>query len=133
MRKIDFNFKLIGIIRSRTNSALKYQYIKKTNKTIDKIGCSQALLRKWILHQLYGNMTEENFGKIWCLDHCYPLSKANLSDRNEMKKSTNWINLGPMYCSEKISKGDKIDHRLHIMQEIKTYRFIKLNDEERLN
>ena len=78
-------------------------------------------------------MTEENYGKIWCLDHCYPLSKTNLSDKKEINKSTNWINLRPMYCSEIFSKGDKIDHQLYLMQEIKVYQFIKLNGQEGLN
>ena len=73
-------------------------------------------------------MTEENYGEILCLDHCHPLSKTNLSDKSEMNKSTNWINLRPMYCSENTSKGDKIDHRLYLMQEIKIYQFIKLNE-----
>ena len=77
-------------------------------------------------------MTEDNYGEIWCLDHCYPLSKTNLLDKNEMNKSTKWINLRPMYCSENISKADKIDKRLYLMQEIKAYQFIKLN-EERFN
>ena len=31
-------------------------------------------------------MTVENCGKTWCLDHCYPLSKTNLSDISEMNK-----------------------------------------------
>ena len=66
-RKIDFNFKLICNIRRRTNLAFKSQNIKKTDKTIaiDLIGCSQAFSRKWLLHQLYGNMSEENYGKVW--------------------------------------------------------------------
>ena len=38
-------------------------------------GCSDYYLGKWILHQLYGDMTEENYGIIWCLDHCIPLKK----------------------------------------------------------
>ena len=36
----DFNFKLIGNIRARTNKAFKSQNIEKTNKMIDLIGCS---------------------------------------------------------------------------------------------
>ena len=72
-------------------------------------------------------MTEEKNGKNWCLDHYHPLSKTNSSDKNEMNKSTNWINLRPMYCSENISKGDKIDRRLYLLQEIKSYQFNKLN------
>ena len=74
-------------------------------------------------------MTEENYGEIWCLDHCHPLSKTNLLDKNEMKKSSTWINLRPMYCGENISKADKIDNRLYLMQEIKAKYFIKLNDQ----
>ena len=70
-------------------------------------------------------MTEENFGGVWCLDVCYPLSKTNLSDKNEINKTTNWIILRPMYCSENISKGDEIDHRLYLMQEVKAYQFVK--------
>ena len=54
-KKTDFNFKLICNIRRRTNLAFKSCNIKKTNETIDLIGCSQAFLRKWILHQLYGD------------------------------------------------------------------------------
>ena len=74
-------------------------------------------------------MSEENYGSMWTIDHCYPLSKTNLSDKNEMNKSTNWINLRPMYCSENISKGDTINHRLYLMQEIKAYQFLRLNEE----
>ena len=77
-------------------------------------------------------MTEENYSRIWCLDHCYPLSKTNLSDKNEMDKSTNWNNLRTMYCSENILKGDKADHQIYLMQEIKAYQFIKLNGQEGL-
>ena len=70
-------------------------------------------------------MNEKNHGKIWCLYHCYSLSKTNLSGKNEMKKSTNWINLRPMHCSENISKGDNIDHGLYLMQEVRAKYFTK--------
>ena len=68
-------------------------------------------------------MTEENYGNVWTIDHCYPSFKTNLSDKNEMKKSTYWINLRPMYCKEKILKGDKIDHRFYLLQQIEANFF----------
>ena len=117
-------------MRSRTDKAFKSQNVEKLNKTFEWLGCSQSFFKGWILHQLHGIMTEENYGKTWCLDHCYPLSKPNLSEKNEMNKSTNWINLRPMYCSGKLSKSDKIDHRLYLMQEITAYQFIKLNEKK---
>ena len=97
------NFKIACNLRSRTNKAFKSQNVEKVNKTFDLLGCSESFFKRWILHQLYGIMTEERYGKNWCLDHRYPLSKTNLSDKNEMNKSTNWIILRPMYCSENIS------------------------------
>ena len=126
-RKIDFNFKLAHNIRCRTSKAFKSQNIEKTNKTIDLIGCSNSFLRKWIIHQLYGDMILENYGKIWCLDHCYPLSKTNLSNENDMYKSTNWINIRPMYIKDNITKSDKINHYLYLLQEVKAKYFMKLN------
>ena len=73
-------------------------------------------------------MTIENYGKIWCLDHCYPLPKTNLSNENHMYKSTIWINLRPMYIKDKIVKGDKNDIKIYLIQENKAYQFIKLNE-----
>ena len=83
-----------------------------------------------MLQQLYSKMTEENYCKICCLDHCYPLSKTNLSNENGMYKSTMWINLRPMCFTEKISKGSKFDNHLYLLQEIEAKYFLKLNVEE---
>ena len=78
-------------------------------------------------------MTIENYCKIWCLDHCYPLSKTNLSNENDMYKSTNWINLRLMYLKDNIIKSDKIDNRLYLMQEVKAQYFMKLIGQEGFN
>ena len=69
-------------------------------------------------------MTKENYGKNLCLDHCYPLSKI---EENDLYKYTNWINIRPMYIKDNIIKGDKIDNRLYLLQQIKGKYFLKLN------
>ena len=131
-RKTDFNYKLAHNIRVRTRQAFKSQNVEKLNKTFDLIDCSQLFLRKWILYQLYSDMTQI-YGEIWCLDPCHPLSKTNLSDKNELYKSTIWVNLRPMYMKDNLVKGDKNDHRLYLLQQIKAKYFMKLNVEEGLN
>ena len=125
-RKTDFNYKIPHNIRVRTNRAFK----SLNNKMNTLIGCSNSHFRKWIIYQLYGLMTLENYGIIWCLDHCIPLKKTN---ENDLYKYTNWINLRPMYIKDKISKDSKIDNRLYLMQEIKAKYFVKLNGQEGLN
>ena len=42
-------------------------------------------------------MTEENYGSVWAIDHCYALPKTDLPTDNGMNKSTHWINLRPTY------------------------------------
>ena len=126
-RKTDSNFKLHCKIRQRTNYAFK----PPNNKMNILIGCSNYFFHKWIIYQLYGDMTEENYGFIWCLDHSIPLKKTN---ENDLFKYTNWINIRPMYITDNISKGSKIDNRFYLLQQIKAKNFLKLNkDQEGLN
>ena len=130
--KSDLNFKLARNLRSRTSKAFKTQNGSKTNKTFDLLGCSHSFLKNWIIHQLYGIMTIENYGSVWQIDHCLPIASFNLLVENDMRKCFNWINLRPMYSNENNSKNIKIYYHLYLMQEIKAYQFIKLN-EERFN
>ena len=78
-------------------------------------------------------MPLDNYGSVWQIDQCLPITSFNLLDENDMKKCFNWINLRPMYSNENISKGSKIDNRIYLMQEVNSKIFSKLNAEERLN
>ena len=68
------------------------------------IGCTQSFFKKWILHQPYADMTEENYGSVWTLDHCYALPKTDLPTENDMNKSTHGINLRPTYTEIMIAQ-----------------------------
>ena len=118
-RESDLNFKLVCCLRSRTSSAFKSKNIKKTNKTFDLLGCSLSFFRRWIIHQLYGNMTIENYGSIWQINHCLPIASFNLLNENDMKKCFDWVNLRLMFFTENNSKKAKIDLYLYLCQEVK--------------
>ena len=78
-------------------------------------------------------MTGENYGSVWTIDHCYPLSKSNLFIETDMFKTSRWINLRPMFSNKNCSKGSKIDNHLCLLQQVEAKYFMKLNDEEGLN
>ena len=126
----DLNFKLTSYMRNRLCKAYKAQNVRKTNKTFDLLGCSHSFSKNWIVHQLYGNMTLENYGSVWQIDHCLAVASFNLLDENDMKKCFSWVNLRPMYVKDNIIKGDKIGMRLYQLQEIKGNFFMKLNVQE---
>ena len=75
-------------------------------------------------------MTIGNYGSVWQLDHCLPIASFTLLDENDMKKCLYWINLRPMYSNENISKNDKIDYHLYLLQEVKAKDFMKLHGQE---
>ena len=131
-RKTDLNFKIACNLRSRTSTAFKSQNVMKTKKRFDLLGCSHSFFQRWIIHQLYGNMTIENYGSVWQIDHCLPIASFNLLDENDIRKCFSWINLRPMYSNENNFKKAKIDHRLYLLQQIKAKYFTKIN-EERFN
>ena len=126
-RKSVSNFKLNCSIRRKANRACK----SLNNKMNTIIGCSNYHLREWIIYQLYGLMTLENCGNIWCLDHCIPLKKSN---ENDLYNYTNSITLRPMYLKDIISKFSATNYHLYLLQEMKAKCFLKLNnDQERFN
>ena len=110
-RDSDLIYKLACNFRSRTSKAFKSQIVRKTNKAFDLLGCSHSFLRQWIFYQLYGNMTIENCGSVWQIDHCLPVASFNIMDEIDKKKCFNWVNLRPMYCNENNSRKTKIDHQ----------------------
>ncbi len=124
-------FKLASNLRTRLSNAFKAQNVSKNNKTFELLGCSQQFLRKWIEFQLSSDTKIENYGLQFHLDHCLPVASFNLFNEDELRKCFNWINLRPIRPEENMSKGDKVDERLYLLQEVKAHYFLKLNGETR--
>ena len=72
-------------------------------------------------------MTEENYGSVWNIHPCYPISKTNVTNETDTFESSHWINKRPMFYNKNSSKGSKIDNHLYLLQEIKAKYFKKLN------
>ena len=121
----DINLKLASYMRNRLYKAYKAQKVRKIKKTFDLLGCFHSFFKNWIFHQLYGNMILENYGSVWQIDRCLAVASFKLLDENDMKKCFNWINLRPLYVKFNLIKGDKIDIRLYLLQEMKAYQVIK--------
>ena len=78
----------------------------------------------------FGEMTLNNYGSLWEIHHCNPISRTNLSNKTDMTIVTNWVNLRPLYKNENISTGSKVNYHFHLLQQIKANFFSKLDDQE---
>jgi hypothetical protein len=69
-------------------------------------------------------MNWENYGTVWCFEHCYPLSAFNLTNEEELKKAMNWMNIRPYYKIGNNEKKASIDPWLSVFQQIKAKKFL---------
>ena len=72
-------------------------------------------------------MTVENHGSIWQFDHIISCSYFIFLDETQMRKCFNWINLCTRLIKDNASKGNKVDLRLYLLQQIEAHYFMKLN------
>ena len=98
---------------------------KKESQTLLKyLGCSIDQFYNWIEFQFYDGMSWENQGSYWHLDHTIPISAFDFEDE-QIKKCFNWVNLRPLKAYKNLSKGNKINIREYLFQQIKGNYFTK--------
>lgn len=106
-RKTDPHFRMTGNLRKRQN-----KFFKGTTRSLSMVrdmGCTQEFFRQHIISQLTGDMTLENYGKVWHLDHIYPLSAADIVDNPiHFLAAANWRNLQPLPGPENLKKSDEV-------------------------
>lgn len=104
-RKNDPIFKLISYIRTRTSAALKG--CNKSNNTLKLLGKTGEDLMNWFIPRFYANMTKENYGKVWVVDHIIPCASFDLSNSEEQQKCFHYSNLQPLLTIDNLKKSNK--------------------------
>jgi hypothetical protein len=122
-RETDNEFRILSTLRGRVYKALRST--KKTDNTINLIGCSIEFFMNWLQHQFDSKMSWDNYGDYWQIDHVIPCSHFNMTNEQEQFKCFNWKNCRPLESTKNLSKGDKY-LKFHILiQELKVYHFNK--------
>lgn len=128
-RKNDPEYKISTSLRNRVNKVIKGQ---KKLKTLEMLGCSYEFLKAWFKFQFKPDMTFENHGILWHIDHIIPCKHYELSNDEEKRKCFNWTNLQPLYGSENMSKKDKIYPEEISKNKINVKKFLEISTEEKI-
>jgi hypothetical protein len=99
--------------------------LQKTKKSADYLHCSVDMLKEWLEYQFVEDMSWENYGKIWTIDHVLPLSQFELTDENQRYIAFDWKNLQPSKVN--FEKSDKVLFSEYIKVTMKAHRFIQEN------
>jgi len=105
-KKTDPQFKLRISLANRVKNALSSE--NHTALSRELLGSSVELCKEWLEFQFKEDMTFENHGKVWHIDHIIPCAKFELVDPDEQHKCFNWANLQPLYVKENLSKSANI-------------------------
>ncbi len=90
----------------RVYGAFKRKRWIKGGRNEQILGCSFCVAKQHIESFFKHDMSWDNYGLIWEIDHIYPLALANTPE--EMEKLCHYTNLQPLYVSENRSKGKKV-------------------------
>lgn len=103
-RNNNVNAKIAGLTRTRIRETLKLNNAKKSNSSINLLGCSIEFLRQYIESKFTNGMTWENHGLYgWHIDHIKPCSSFNLLDADQQKLCFHYTNLQPLWATKEIA------------------------------
>jgi hypothetical protein len=108
-RKNDIDFKIKSNLRKRLSSLLSLSLVKKTEQTMDLLGCSIDFFKNHLKSKFTQNMSFDNYGD-WHIDHIVPCSSFNLTILENRKKCFHYSNLQPLWAVDNFIKGSKISN-----------------------
>lgn len=116
------------LLSKRIHSAIKK--LKDNEITMKYLDCTIQKFLEWMEFQFYDGMNWDNYGFYWHLDHTLPVSSFHFETEEDIKKCFHWINLRPLRKDKNLIKHNKINIVEYLFQEIKAYKFKKINQIE---
>ena len=102
-------YRLLIALRTRLRIALNGN--KKEGKTLEFLGCSLEHLKRHLESKFLPGMTWKNWSRTgWHIDHIKPLSRFDLSDRNEVLKACHFTNLQPLWAEDNLRKNNRTSY-----------------------
>lgn len=111
-RDTDINYKMKITMRNR----FRKFYLGKSISSKEVIGCSKDFFVKWIEFNFIGDMSWENHGSLWHIDHVLCCHLFDHTDENDVRICFNWQNTRPLFAKQNLSR--------------KTFNFIELINHE---
>ena len=87
---------------------MKEAGLKKSDRMVELLGCTAVFMREFIEHQFSGEMSWINWGSVWEIDHIIPISKFDLTVKEERFKAFHYSNCRPLLKLLNRQKNDSL-------------------------
>ena len=111
LKRQNIDYRLRSSLRSRILNFLKSVNTKKTNKTLEIVGCTPQFLKEYLEKQFTHGMSWSNYGE-WHIDHIIPLSSTK--NKEEIYKLCHYSNLQPLWAKDNLIKSNKVNPNLRL-------------------
>lgn len=101
-RQNNLHFRLSDNLRSRLFKVVNG--LSKSTSILKLLGCSVNDFKIYIEKQFKPEMTWENYGKIWEIDHIIPCASFDLTDIEQQKQCFNYLNTQPLFKTTNIAE-----------------------------
>jgi len=98
-------YKLKKMLRTRLNTELKLRNTRKTNSILKYLDCEIPFFKQHIESQFKPEMTWDNHGKIWEIDHIISCDSFNFTDEKQIKECFHYLNQQPLFKTTEIAKN----------------------------
>jgi len=111
--KEDLNYKLGLLIRCRIFNAIKTN--SKSKRTVEILGCNVEYFKNHLESQFLPEMSWENHGTIWEIDHIKPCALFDFTIEENILECFHYTNHQPLFKTTEIAKNfgyiDQIGNR----------------------
>jgi hypothetical protein len=105
-RVTNIQYMLKDRIRATLGRALRRQFVKKSKRTMELVGCTPRELKAHIEAQFVDGMTWET-RHLWHVDHRRPLGSFDLRDIEQQRQAMHFTNLQPLWSQDNHRKSNK--------------------------
>ncbi|MGH7974985.1 MAG: hypothetical protein ACREBR_05640 [bacterium] len=96
--QLDINFRLANRLRHRLYNAIRRS--QKKGSAVRDLGCSIKFFKSYLESKFLPEMTWNNYGLHWEIDHVIPLKDFDLTKRKQLLKAVYYMNLQPLLIKD---------------------------------
>lgn len=103
----NIEYKIKHIVSARLHEALKTYNELKKNRTVEYLGCSIGEYVTYLESKFTPEMTWENQGTYWEIDHIKSIDKFDLTNPDELIECFHYLNTQPLHWKDNREKSNK--------------------------
>ena len=131
----DFSLKLKASCRARIREVIPDDISEKVTKEnrfgyiYEFLNCDMNFLKRWLQYNYTSEMTNDNYGTYWFMDHVIPVAKFKIKENFEIYKKScfSWYNISAMTSLDNCRKSVSIDKKQLQTHKERLINFCALN------